>query len=305
MALDEHLWNPRLQGEHKKVPNSTENGRCISRHPYEYEETSRRVGGRSVLKQHSCNYRWQAYKAALDDAALYNGPHRGQTPWYRAFMAREGLPKYERVVLVYNPATKRMMRRTVQSRRPTEADQWNVATDKLNYRSTCNRPYWHEAHHIVPNGALHAAIEKIGEGEALHQEIAIKVRDGLLKAQYNLNHKLNMIVLPIERQIAEAIELPIHVDRLDPGANYRHGSYSDTVQKELEKVFEDVRSKVDPAVHETPPMNDVKDRIVPLSIQLRARIKAAGAASPGTSLDRAFPESAQVPEGLPPNSTSI
>jgi hypothetical protein len=188
------------------------------------------------------------------------------------------------VVLIY--FNKRMFKRTVNSPCPSDGE-WDIAADKYNYRSTCNRPFWHESHHIVPNGALHEAITDVGEGTSIPKEITIKVRDGLLDALYNINHKRNMIILPIEAQIGKAILLPLHVDRLK-GEGYRHSNYSAYVREKLNEIFGPVKSKIDPAKHQVPPMDDTKTGLEGLSDTLRVEIKAAGSRSPGTSLDDNF-----------------
>jgi len=202
----------------------------------------------------------------------------------RPFIDAKQQKRFERVVLIYLGG--KMVQRKISSRCPRNGD-WDISAGGLNYRSSCNRPFWHEAHHMVPNGALHAAVEAVGSDLPQHAEITLKIRDGLLEAIYNVNHKINMIILPIEKRIAEAILLPMHVDRLG-GSNVRHTSYSDYVQQKLDKVFEKVASKVDPAKHEVPNLEDSKTKLEDLSNTLRKEIKATGRAGPGTSLDESF-----------------
>ena len=179
-----------------------------------------------------------------------------------------------------------MVQRKVHSKKPKAGD-WDVTADGMNYRTTCNRPYWHEAHHIIPNGALHDAILSVGKGTGLEGEIAAKIRDGLLQAGYNLNHKRNMMILPIEKQISDAICLPIHVDR-SKAANLRHTSYSAHVQQRLNEIFAPVKSKVDPSKHEIPNLEDTKTELEMLSDTLRTDIKGAGRRAPGTFLEDNF-----------------
>src|SRR5512138_1814596 len=138
MALDEHLWNPDLQEKHHPVENSTEGGKCVSRHPYKYEQVSTREGRVNVLKPGSCNHRWQAFKAALDGhPGDYNGQRGGRRPWYRPFIDRQRERRFERVVLVYQPKTRTMVQRRISSRCPRDGD-WDITATGLNYRSSCN-----------------------------------------------------------------------------------------------------------------------------------------------------------------------
>lgn len=268
----------------EELHNPSEPGTgCLNRHEYVYAEVSEIRGGVNHLKEGPCNHRWQAYlRASQDDSGDYN--HRNRR-WYGQFLESDTKKRFQRVVVF--PSNGRMIPRTFMAHRPKEG-YWDIAgSDKspgaTNYRTTCNRPFWHEAHHIVPNGAFKNAILAVGKGTPKHGEYGFAIKEGLLKEKYNLNNKRNMIILPIAARIAKAIGLPMHIDRLGT-SNVRHTSYSDDVETRLDKIFGPIEKALD--AHEKPSYVDCKQDIEELSDTLRGQIKTRG--KTGQALDELF-----------------
>ena len=164
-------------------------GRCLTRH-------QQRTQG------HKCSHQWQAkVRAEGADRGLYEHPKYhslcGQGRWRTAAQqAASGR---------YFPRGYGILRN-----RPKCGD-WDPGGQNFEHFI---RPYWHNAHHIVPNRALDNAIQVAGEEDA---RIPNLIKAGLLKADYNLNDELNMIILPMERLIAATLGLPRHLKRDEGG----------------------------------------------------------------------------------------
>ncbi|MEZ6138540.1 MAG: AHH domain-containing protein [Pirellulaceae bacterium] len=89
------------------------------------------------------------------------------------------------------------------------------------------------------------------------------VREGLLKEKYNLNEKLNMVMLPMDKAVADAIGLPRH--RLT--AKHRsHQAYSNHVQSKLDKIVQRIKQKL--VEHQDPKYKKMKKDIESLSKKL-------------------------------------
>ncbi len=96
-------------------------------------------------------------------------------------------------------------------------------------------PYFHNAHHIVPQGAFRDFVI-YGEGET-DPALRLKI---VLSTNWNINYKDNMVILPQELQVSAIAELPAHC----PYGHRNHLDYSSSVKDKLA----DVRKKIDKAV---------------------------------------------------------
>ena len=253
MSKEQHNWDDKnLKGKHKPVKGSTEGGACLNRH-----DGSREQNGRGALKAVSCNHRWQGFKKALEKQATYNWP------------AYEALSKNKTLAMA-------LRARSGTRRVPApngENKAWDVTAQGNNFRTSCNVPFWHEAHHLVPNSVLKSCIAKVGDGKPLQDVYVKKIRSGLLKEKYNLNHKLNMILLPMDKKVARALKLPRH--RLT--AEHRsHKAYSNHVRDKLKEYLKPVQKAVQK--HEGPPADykACKALIEELSETLYEKILSAG-----------------------------
>lgn len=148
------------------------------------------------------------------------------------------------------------------------------------------KPYWHNAHHLVPNGALKNAINKTGDDDWRLPEL---IKAGLLKGNYNLNGQVNMIILPQEKNVAAALELPRHLkgDESiggDPPEFYSHSDYSNSVEDALEDVINDYKASIDVETHPDKPPTLAAQKLNDVSDIIHEEIISRGKRSPGSAL---------------------
>jgi hypothetical protein len=239
------------------VVSSTDGGACLTGHDSGRDSVTGKV------KENSCNYRWQAFRRALDaDSGRYNWPRYQSLCGNNSFFTR--------------------LRFGLRKTKPPDAtsQSWNVTEAGMNFRSSCNLPYWHESHHIVPNGELRDSIEAVGTGN-LAEKYRICIRKGLLEEKYNLNFMDNMVILPMDRKVAKAIQLPRH--RQTPG-HRSHKAYSKYVRGKLDSIFSKIRDQEKKHLRK-PKYKACKRELLDLSAELRTEIFAAGGLG---SLDQAF-----------------
>ncbi|WP_161606787.1 AHH domain-containing protein [Myxococcus xanthus] len=257
MSEKQHTEDDKnLPGRHKKA-GGVEGGACLNRHVPKVE------------RKNSCSHRWQAYQRAKEDTALYNWP------------AYQSLSKPGGRIRTAASVDKR------GNRFPDWYDFTIAAPSQLNgapgrgtwdldhgdnFQVKCYRPYWHEANHIIPNSSLRKVMADVGKGMSNPGRIALAVRGRLLNAQYNLNHKVNMILLPMDAEVAEALQLPRH---RQTAFLCSHKAYSDNVEAELKTLF-DALVKEPIRNHTVPKYNDCKDGLEALSQRLYKAIVAAG-----------------------------
>ena len=270
MSKEQHSWDIKdIQEHHKRTTGQEASiadgaGACIVRH------NGRRNKATGFVTRSSCNHRWQAFRRALDvDAANYN--------W----------PAYESILELVQKTRGGKARKTLdllsrtsgKTRRhqvPSEQDKsWDITADGENFQTRCTRPYWHEAHHIIPSGALQEAISKSAENEPLEPTFVALIRDGLLKEMYNLNHMRNMLILPMAREVAYALGLPRHRVSADARS---HTEYSDKVRMRLDKIFRPIRDRVKEHGDPPPDYKACKEDLENISGSFRKDIEAAGRA---------------------------
>jgi len=178
-------------------------------------------------------------------------------------------------------------------KRPTcEGKEWNPAKGK-NFKHFLE-PYWHNAHHMVPNRLLNTTISDIAEAEAEDRaaDLIYLVKGGLLRAGYNLNEQINMIILPNEQIVASALGLPRHLkgDKTGPDdtPEFRsHANYDRQVEKPLKKVIrqyakslrDDLKKK-----HLEPSDTLSKATLEQISKDIYPQIKSGGASRYGKPL---------------------
>jgi hypothetical protein len=225
-------------------------GACLNRHVSEFKTGD------------TCSHRWQAFEDANDHAELYN--------WDKYEpLSTQGSVKTSAFVSsgkLWPPWYR-------QKLAPPTAHAWDVGRGK-NFQDKCYVPYWHNAHHMVPNGELRGAIAGCGKGFKSPSKVVWAVREGLLKAAYNLNDKKNMIVLPMDRAIGRVLELPVHLSTVTARS---HGAYSKNVRDQLDDLFSDVKLQLKNHDASDPPnFGALKKRIEKLSGHLHGAIEKAG-----------------------------
>jgi hypothetical protein len=253
----------KLEGRHKQVGGS-DNGACLNRHVSKFE------------RKNSCSHRWQAYQRAQEDKRLYNWP-RYEPLARRGGSLRTAVGRDKKGNL-FPPWYQESLDAPRELRDKNEAGTWDLDYAD-NFRVKCYRPYWHEANHVIPNGSLQKAIAEVGKGMNNPAMITQVIRGRLLNAQYNLNHKVNMILLPMDEEVAQALRLPRH---RQTAFLRSHRAYSMNVEGRLGEIFRPVQKAI--RQHEVPKYRDCKKELEDLSTELYDAIVKAGERGVG-SLD--------------------
>lgn len=150
------------------------------------------------------------------------------------------------------------------------------------------RPWWHNAHHIVPNGSLNTAIVDAAKSDARLDNL---IRAGLLAAEYNLNDKVNMINLPMESVIGKTYGLPRHLrgDEVPDDVKaefFSHTDYNKCIEGRLKSIMNDYKAALADALKDHPPSPQKlsKDKLVKLSEDTRKMIFTAGTYNGGMAI---------------------
>jgi hypothetical protein len=218
---EEHI--DAVVGRSHHFAKGFDGGKCLWRGIYKYTV-------------HSCSYRYQARGKAEDDAALYNWP-----AYQEAANGQKTRTDYD--ALTDYP---RWYRTELDA--PTETGrEWDVKGK--NFKGGL-KPYWNDAHHLIPVGSLEKALEVVAEDLAMTRrnegkermlsasDIRLCFEESLLRAGYNINHKKNMVILPLDHAISNLLRLPKHGG---PSSN-NHTQYNRLVQDELDNVMDIFRT---------------------------------------------------------------
>jgi len=270
MANKGHVTQSQLDKLHKE-------GACLTRH-------QRRAPG------NKCSHQWQAQKHAESDPTLYNYPRYytlcdwkpggilatalktvGFPPGYARADLGEWLGKFWRD-------------------KPTHAGkEWDVGKDN-NFQHWI-KPFWQNAHHIIPNRALASAISDAAK-RANEARLINLIKQGLLKAEYNLNDEINMVILPMEKIVAAGMALPRHLKRDESGPNekgefFSHADYSKKVEIKLASImmnYVETLAKALQEEHEGPPDEISKQQLEDLSREIYNSLKKSGGFIAGKAL---------------------
>lgn len=158
---------------------------------------------------------------------------------------------------------------------------WDVVGQ--NFMKSSRRPYWHQAHHIIPNRVLNGCILDAAT-QSKSFTLYRLIRIGLLDAKYNLNHKTNMILLPMSERTAAFLKLPKH---LEAGAR-SHEDYSNQVKEKVDEVIRSYKRVAEDAKedHKAPPADLAKSGLERISRLMRKAIRAWGESQDGGLLDQ-------------------
>ena len=233
-------------------------GACLNRHE---------GGAPNSPNKNSCYHRWQAYEVMSGERRHYDWPlyrtlAERKAAWVR--VAEAGMPRDARRWLP----------------RPAEND-WDygksckrrvkgIDVELKNFYERSSAPSNHQAHHLIPNGELADTIVKLFSDI----DAVVPIRRGLLKAKYNLNHDMNMLMLPMDRVVSTAIGLPLHQSCW---AARSHKAWSTYVFSKLEPIFNALRTRVDQ--HEARDYADVRTRLENAAKALRKEVLASKAAT--------------------------
>jgi HNH/ENDO VII superfamily nuclease len=260
MSEKQHLRDLKNIGNHHcSGAGDGSGGQCLNRHEGDVKENE------------SCSHRWQALLNARSHATWYNWPAYkslaggGRIKTAARKIGRKLHPDWYQQTL---SPPKSFVENGV------EKGEWDLGVGK-NFASKCYDPYWHDAHHVIPNSILRQAILNIGKGMKRPMSVVWDVRKKLLKKQYNLNYKVNMILLPMDLPVGRALGLPIHRRR---STDRSHNSYSKNVLGELDGIFAALKKEIEDCQPD-PDYDTPKDQLESYSEFLHGQIKAAGAKS--------------------------
>ena len=276
-----HFGAKRLNKLHEKV-KGTEQGACLTGHQASY---SKKTAGKKI----SCNYRYQSHEQAKANSSIKNRLEGYPTnltaqiktalkvapPRYSTSIAPPGPGDWD----LEGPTTGPIVRKNKQRRKVTIPIGMNFSQDTW--------PYWNNAHHLIPKGTLKDVIV------SNPAPIPNMIQQGLLSALYNVNHKRNMLLIPQDREVADILNMPRHIQLKegdDPTISaqvFNHPKYNDMVEIGLKKIFMSYKRIADNANknktgHQVPNIKLDKAKLEKLSDNLLALVLSWGS---GVSLD--------------------
>ncbi|HEY4121080.1 MAG TPA: hypothetical protein VGM56_24620, partial [Byssovorax sp.] len=119
------------------------------------------------------------------------------------------------------------------------------------------------------------------------------VRIGLLDAEYNINHMINVIILPERKEVGRQLELPTHTRPSKGDPNTRvpcHDEYDALVQQGLRPIINKYMRLLSGAAqtkakHPASPDALARAQLERLSDEMRQKIFRWGVRKPGAPLD--------------------
>jgi hypothetical protein len=287
---EDHFEAPELNDLHAeaRANGTTEGGACLTGH----EGNFRKKG-----KKNTCNYRYQAYEQAKSESSIKSrlesyrqAPNKGDiiTSVYKT-EAGGWAPAYYSATLPHpedgdwdvEGPSKNVFRKTLKDKNLKIPAGLNFTQDTW--------PYWNNAHHLIPKGLLKA---RIGEQP---DQIPNVMRKALLTAKYNVNHKLNMLFLPQDKNVAAMLHLTRHIqlrhgDAPEVGEIFTdHPVYNRMVEVKLNSIITGYKGTCDeasPDGHKIPKAKLDKAKLEKLSKTLLKSILAWGQTAKGASLDK-------------------
>lgn len=254
MARSKHM--PKYKaGKHTSV-GDPDGGACLTGHKSKYK------------KNDSCSYRWQSKKESL---ASRTGVYDKDPQWKDVKKqvlaeredARSGTPDGFLGTSSYWTRRRRLYPGGYAQKlaMPNKGDWYVGGPNAKSLRKPGGRgyvpahrnfehmlwPYWNNAHHMIPKGTLKAVIE--------HKEITTRcqklIKGALLKAKYNVNRHVNMIFLPMDKEVGIVLGLPRHLVLEDEATvvekspKFDHLTYNGNVETELKKIVKVYKRAVD------------------------------------------------------------
>ncbi|NVJ23730.1 AHH domain-containing protein [Myxococcus sp. AM011] len=290
----EHLANSAEDVLHKQVDGAEEGGACLTGHSTSYHDAC------------SCTYRWQAVRESRRNRReVYNKVPVVSPKQAREYRAKNAsLParaiptsydpaKNSNPNLQYGPYIRLPQPGDWQIFGPTRPDMKDAAGNTIPPGANFTKwtwPYWNNAHHMIPKGTFHATIDAIEDSDCRDL-----VRVGLLRAEYNVNHHINIILLPMDQEVGRVMELPRHLIRDDDytgveigSKHFNHGAYNQNVRNRLENIIDSFKATIERARPKDcdawPLIKLSKLRLEALSKHCYAEIIKFGTKSPGAPI---------------------
>lgn len=191
---------------------------------------------------HLCSHQWQAIVKAEANPGMYNYPKYADLCGDGRFVTGARVSKKGN----FWPPRYAMQHtfdaagNWVPYKKRPKPGQWDVGVGR-NFQHYL-KPYWHNAHHIIPNSTLSKAIDESVKNEEEAGKLALMIKGGLLKGTYNLNDQVNMVILPMDKAVGDAMNLPRHIKGHEAGPNekaeyWNHPDYNRLVQLGLRPVM--------------------------------------------------------------------
>ena len=220
-----------------------------------------------------CSHIWQAYVKAQDYPEMYNYPAYKSLCGEGVFRSAARVSKRGKCY----PSRYAMKHRFPFKKKPRPG-QWDLGI-KRNFQHFL-KPWWHNAHHIIPNSTLRKAISKASESDSRLYNL---IRGGLLMGSYNLNDKVNMVILPMGEEVANSIGLPRHLKGHEAGPNeskkyFNHPDYNARVKIRLSPVIDSYKSIAQQALEDHPgvPKKIAADQLDQISKVIFVSLRKAG-----------------------------
>lgn len=282
MGDAKHIDYPDQEKGHDCIDKSTENGACLTGHVGQYQKRS-------------CAYRWQAHEVSKAErrdiyhryAESIEQGHRTQgfIPTSR-YMSAAGNPQpayYAFELDIPKPGDWDLdgPRQSFRRRGVTKVEKGKNFTKD-------HWPYWQNAHHMIPKSLFNGLVNQTDE--ALPGCAAL-IRGSLLSAKYNINHKINMIILPMDKEVAKILGLPRHLTLKEPGRTpdcTDHKVYTSKVEKRLKAIIDGYKKIVSEAKaedHDNPKPTLDKKKLEKLSRDCYQTILQFGMLNAGEPLD--------------------
>jgi hypothetical protein len=279
-----HFGSMDLQKVHDDSiqTNTTEGGACLTGHEEDFEKKK---------KKNTCNYRYQSYEQALAEQSIRNRLHSyerkipkehhedGQLLLFitTSVYERKSGGLWPACLSAYLPLPGPGDWHVGGPLRPISRGRIDKKTDVIPIGQNFTNmrwPYWNNAHHLISKGTFRSTILAVKEAG-----IPQMIQSSLMKAKYNINHKLNMLLIPQDKEVANILGLPRHLQQKEGDATVSpqvtdHPRYTDLVKSKLEKIIEDYASiclkaqKEKEKKHDTPDPDLDKKRLESLSKSL-------------------------------------
>ncbi len=241
-----HSFFRETYSEHNPVGDYA-GGACLTGHHSAWKE------------KWSCSYRWQGIQNAKDkNEKVYN--HDENPDWHLDAVA----PKVWRWIPVKSIAAGRAGLIVQSIAEGIKKGKKKRQVQAKNF-TTGYTPYTNQVHHVVPNNVLKKAILDVTEKKVT---LVKDLVDGLLAAKYNINFKVNMLILPTLDKVCCILGLPKHLGS--------HPTYDKNIKSRVNKAVQGYAADIDDEEEHEPDFDEIRDELEVVSSEVYDSIVAYG-----------------------------
>ncbi|HXD18656.1 MAG TPA: AHH domain-containing protein [Vicinamibacterales bacterium] len=223
--------------EHKPV-GAYEGGGCLTGHQSAWKEND------------SCSYRWQGIQNAKDkNAKVYN--IKSEPDWHL-----DAIANTFRWIPVKSINAGRAGQIVQRLKKGIKKGKLKQKIQAKNF-TTGYTPYSNQVHHVIPNNVLKEAILKATKKKA---DLVKDLVDGLLAAPYNINYKVNMLILPSLDSVCCKLGLPKHLGS--------HPTYDKNLKDKVNETVQMYTETADDKEEHDPDFGKIADELVAISEDL-------------------------------------